>query len=117
MQCLANVEHINSCKIFHFAGHGLTNPSDPSKSPLFLEDWETEPLTVARLLEINLQKQTPFLAYLSTCGTVQIKRDELIDEGLHLISAFQLAGFQHVVGTLWEINDKSCVDMAITTYK
>lgn len=88
MQCLANVEHMNSCKIFHFAGHGLTNPSDPSKSPLFLEDWETEPLTVARLLETNLQKQTPFLAYLSTCGTVQIKRDELIDEGLHLISAF-----------------------------
>ena len=108
---------LNSCKIFHFAGHGLTDPSDPSKSHLCLEDWEIEPLTVARLLETNLQKQTPFLAYLSACGTGQIKRAELIDEGLHLISACQLAGFQHVIGTLWEVNDKSCVDMAITTYK
>lgn len=73
-------------------------------------------MTVARLFETNLQKQSPFIAYLSTCGIVQIKRNELI-EGLHLISAFQLVGFQHVVGTLWEINDKSYMDMAITTYK
>lgn len=108
---------LNSCKIFHFAGHGLTDNSDPSKSHLLLEDWETEPLTVASLLETNLRKQTPFLAYLSACGTGQIKHDELIDEGLHLISACQLAGLQHVVGTLWKVNDKSCVDMAITTYK
>ncbi|KAF7502933.1 hypothetical protein GJ744_004809 [Endocarpon pusillum] len=108
---------LNSCKIFHFAGHGLTDPSDPSKSQLLLADWKTEPLTVASLMETNLRKQMPFLAYLSACGTGQIKHDELIDEGLHLISACQLAGFQHVIGTLWEVNDKSCVDMAITTYK
>jgi len=108
---------LNSCKIFHFAGHGLTNSSDPSKSRLLLEDWKIEPLTVASLLETNLQKRMPFLAYLSACGTGQMKNDELIDEGLHLISACQLAGFQHVIGTLWEVNDKSCVDMATRTYK
>ena len=108
---------LNSCTIFHFAGHGFTDDSDPSKSHLLLKDWETEPLTVAKLFETNLRKQTPFLAYLSACGTGQIKHDELIDESLHLISACQLAGFQHVIGTLWQVNDKSCVDMAVKTYE
>ncbi|KAF2189925.1 hypothetical protein K469DRAFT_519559, partial [Zopfia rhizophila CBS 207.26] len=39
------------------------------------------------------------------------------DESIHLISACQLAGFRHVTGTLWDVNDESCVDMAKTTYQ
>ena len=108
---------LSSCTIFHFAGHGFANSSDPSKSHLLLNDWETEPLTVASLLEINLRKQAPFLAYLSACGTGQIKQGKFIDESLHLISACQLAGFRHVVGTLWEVNDEVCVDMARIMYE
>ncbi len=108
---------LSNCKIFHFAGHGSTHESDPSGSLLLLKDWKTEPLTVASLLKTNLRKQTPFLAYLSACGTGRIKSNEHLDEGLHLISAYQLAGFRHVIGTLWEVNDKSCVEMAKTTYE
>jgi CHAT domain len=29
----------------------------------------------------------------------------LIDEGIQLASAFQLAGYRQVVATLWEVND------------
>jgi CHAT domain-containing protein len=108
---------LKDCNIFHFAGHGLTDPSDPSKSCLLLEDWAKEALTVANLFETNLRGANPFLAYLSACGTGQVRHEKLIDGGLHLISACQLAGFQHVIGTLWEVNDKSCVDMATITYK
>lgn len=107
---------LSNCKIFHFAGHGSTHESDPSESLLLLKDWETKPLTVASLLKTNLRKQAPFLAYLSACGTGQIKLNKFLDEGLHLISAYQLAGFRHVIGTLWEVNDMSCVEMATTTY-
>jgi len=39
------------------------------------------------------------------CGTGEVKNDSLIDEGLHLISACQLAGFRHVIGTLWVVRD------------
>jgi CHAT domain-containing protein len=74
-------------------------------------------MTVSSLFETNIYDQRPFLAYLSACGTGQVKHSELMDEGLHLITACQLAGFQHVIGTLWEVNDKSCVDMALKTYK
>jgi len=105
---------LNDCDIFHFAGHGRIDPLDPSKSALLLDD---EALTVTTLFEQNLQSRKPFLAYLSACGTGQMNHDALIDEGLHLIAACQLAGFQHVVGTLWEVNDSSCVDVATITYK
>ena len=105
---------LDDCDIFHFAGHGQTHPLDPSRSALILSDGE---LTVSRLFEANLHNRKPFLAYLSACGTGQIKYNALVDESLHLIAACQLAGFQHVIGTLWEVNDRSCVDVAKTTYK
>ncbi|KAM0246127.1 hypothetical protein ACHAP5_004909 [Fusarium lateritium] len=110
------LSHLRKCKVFHFAGHGHTDTTDPAKSQLFLEDWQTHPLTIRSLLELNLQKEGPFLAYLSACGTGQIKSQKLFDEGIHLISACQLAGFRHVIGTLWEVNDESCVDMAAIIY-
>src|SRR5204862_4726976 len=104
------MDHLPNCKIFHFAGHGLTDNVDPSHSCLLLE--ENDRLTVAILLEMNLRERSPFLAYLSACGTGQIKDERFVDESIHLISACQLAGFRHVIGTLWEVNDEACVDIS-----
>lgn len=38
------------------------------------------------------------------------------DEGLHLASAFQAAGFAHAVGALWQADDETCVEMARAFY-
>ncbi|TVY79667.1 putative 30S ribosomal protein S17-like protein [Fusarium oxysporum f. sp. cubense] len=110
-------EHLLDCKIFHFAGHGYTDENDPSNSHLRLEDWKGNPFRVADLQRMNLREHAPFLAYLSACGTVQMKRYNLVDESIHLISAYQLAGFRHVIGTLWKVSDQCCVDVAKTTYE
>ncbi|EXK77477.1 hypothetical protein FOQG_17819 [Fusarium oxysporum f. sp. raphani 54005] len=67
---------LKTCRIFHFAGHGSTHPTEPLQSQLLLDDWDREPFTVASLLETNLTSKPPFLAYLSACGTGQI-----LDEG------------------------------------
>lgn len=40
-----------------------------------------------------------------------------MDKSLHLSSACQLAGFRHVIGTLWSVDDALCVEMARLTYK
>ncbi|EWZ80294.1 hypothetical protein NW765_011586 [Fusarium oxysporum] len=109
--------HLPQCKVFHFAGHGHTDGHDPMRSRLLLEDGKENPLTVANLLEINLRKHLPFLAYLSACGTGRIRDKRFVDESIHLVSACQLAGFRHVIGTLWEVNDELCVDMARITYE
>jgi CHAT domain-containing protein len=105
---------LQDCRIFHFAGHGFTDLDDPSKSSLILSDG---PLAVTSLFEINLHNRAPFLAYLSACGTGEVKNDSLIDEGLHLISACQLAGFRHVIGTLWVVRDNTCMEAATKTYE
>lgn len=88
--------------IAHFACHGVTNAVDPSRSGLLLSDHATEPFTVAALASVRLDSAG--LAYLSACSTALNEVAELADESIHLTSAFQLAGFPHVIGTLWEVD-------------
>jgi tetratricopeptide (TPR) repeat protein len=111
------LQHLQACKIFHFAGHMRSDQVEPSQSCLVLEDWETNPLTVGDLRDHRLQDNPPFLGYLSACSTGANEVDRLADEGIHLVSAFQLAGFRHVIGTLWEVSDMHCVDVARVLYK
>ncbi|KAJ3577303.1 hypothetical protein NPX13_g3264 [Xylaria arbuscula] len=109
--------HLTNCAVFHFAGHGHTDPQDPSQSYLLLQDWRSDPLTVSTLLDINLRHNLPFLAYLSACGTGEVKDSRFLDESIHLISACQLAGFRHTIGTLWNVKDETSVEMARLTYE
>ena len=111
------INHLQDCRIFHFAGHGRSDPTEPSQSCLLLQDWETNPLTVGDLRDRRLQENPPFLAYLSACSTGANDAVELADEGVHLVSAFQLAGFRHAIGTLWEVSDMHCVDVARVFYE
>ena len=41
----------------------------------------------------------------------------LADESVHLASSFQLTGFQHVIGTLWGVNDDAAVEVAKRFYE
>lgn len=75
---------LEACWIFHYAGHDRTHPRNLLQSQLLLKDWENDPLTVASLLEVNLCSRSPFLAYLSACGTSQVLNKGLIHEGIHL---------------------------------
>lgn len=106
-----------TCEIFHFAGHGHSNEEDPLKSCLLLEDWKTSQFTVSTLLDLDVREVSPFLAYLSACGTGRIRNHRLRDQSLPLIGVYQLAGFRHVIGTLWEVQDEICVDMARMAYQ
>jgi hypothetical protein len=105
---------LSDCGIVHFACHGAHDPDDPSRSILLLHDHESDPLTVASLAEVRMDSAQ--LAYLSACRTAFMGSVELIDEAIHLTSAFQLAGFPHVIGTLWEINDEVASKMAADFY-
>ncbi|RYP69875.1 hypothetical protein DL771_005818 [Monosporascus sp. 5C6A] len=111
---------LRTCEIFHFAGHGEVDPSVPSKSCLLLDDWQSSPLTVEHLRQQRLvhgNVSPPFLGYLSACSTGANTVQSLVDESIHLISACQLAGFRHVIGTLWEVSDKLSVEVAGIFYE
>jgi len=108
------IAHLPGCAIVHFACHGATDAADPSQNLLLLHDHDRNPLTVASLAPVNLAEAQ--LAYLSACRTAVMSGTDLLDEAIHLTTAFQLAGFPCVVGTLWEISDQHAVDVAGSFY-
>jgi hypothetical protein len=108
------LDRLSHCAIAHFACHGATDHTDPSRSRLLLHDYATTPLTVSTLAQINLDHAQ--LAYLSACSTAAPTNSVLLDEAIHLTSAFQLAGFPHVIGTLWPIDDRLAVEVAESFY-
>ncbi|WP_406194113.1 CHAT domain-containing protein [Kitasatospora sp. NBC_01560] len=110
----AVLERLPDCSIAHFCCHGSSDPADPSRSLLLLHDHADDPLTVAGLAAVELGRAR--LAYLSACRTAAVDTAELLDEAIHLTSAFQLAGFPHVIGTLWEIDDELAVTVAELFY-
>ncbi|WP_053760566.1 CHAT domain-containing protein [Streptomyces sp. AS58] len=111
----ANVlARLPGCPIAHFACHGASDPVDPSRSRLLLHDHDSDPLTVAGLAPVRLDEVQ--LAFLSACRTAVADTTDLADEAIHLASAFQLAGYPHVIGTLWEIDDMISVEVAERFY-
>jgi tetratricopeptide (TPR) repeat protein len=112
------LRYLPTCAIAHFACHGISDPADPSRSRLLLHDHDTAPLTVAVLGRLHLSRRPgqARLAYLSACNTALTPVSSLVDEAIHLASAFQLAGYSHVIGTLWEINDDIAAEVADDFY-
>ncbi|KAK7213750.1 hypothetical protein V2G26_020928 [Clonostachys chloroleuca] len=95
--CKKDVELLlPDCKLFHFAGHGYADSKDPLQSYLLLQDWKTDRLTPAGLGEAE-----------TTSSSMRT----------FILSVYQLAGFRHVIGTLWEVNDEQCVHVARRTYE
>jgi CHAT domain-containing protein len=52
----------------------------------------------------------------SACSTADNQEVQLHDEGIYLMSGCQVAGFRHIIGSLWEVSDKHCVDVAKDVY-
>lgn len=97
----------------HFACHAGTDPDDPYRSQLLVHDHAAKPLSVLEISRLRLERSE--FAYLSACDTALTGRD-LADESLHVVTAFQLAGFPQVVGTLWQVNDTIAVEIAERVY-
>lgn len=106
--------HLADCPVAHFACHGDSDAADPSNGRLLLHDHRETPLTVSALNAVRLDRAR--LAYLSACTTALFANAELIDEAIHLASAFQLAGYPHVIGTLWPIDNYVAVQIADSFY-
>jgi hypothetical protein len=108
-----------TCTIAHFACHGFVDVVQPAKSSLILGRDTVEELTVNEMIDAVLQSgpNGAQVAYLSACSTAEIRDLEMLHESIHLASAFQLAGFQHVIGTLWKANDDTAVSIASKFYK
>jgi tetratricopeptide (TPR) repeat protein len=108
------LEEMEKRAIIHFACHGDNDMNDPSNSMLYLHDHAAAPLNAASLAPANLEHAQ--IAFLSACNTARNLSVELFDESIHLAGAFQLAGFRHVIGTLWTADDQIAASIAAGFY-
>jgi tetratricopeptide (TPR) repeat protein len=97
----------------HLACHGVTDLEQPSESALLVHDHLSAPLTVSDIARLRLRRAE--LAYLSACTTAR-PGVRLLDESIHLASAFQVAGYRHVVATMWPVQDIGALRIARSVY-
>ena len=117
----AVLKSIAKSEIVHFACHGMSHGGDPSKSHLLLQkDGDSGPavdeLTVSKISSAD-DTNLAWISYLSACSTAQTRAPKLADEGIHISSALQVAGFSHVIGSLWQVDDEICVKVAGKFYE
>ena len=112
--------YLGQCSMVHFACHGISDHLDPLNGYLMLQDDasptpEIDKITVRQISEVSLSKAR--IAYLSACSTAENKAQHLADEVIHLASGFQVAGFSHVIASMWMANDQVCVQVAKGFYE
>ncbi|MEV4281555.1 CHAT domain-containing protein [Actinoplanes xinjiangensis] len=93
----------------HFACHAVSAADGSADGHLVLQDQ----LTVSDIARLRLDDAA--IAYLSACDT-GVPRENLDDEALHVAGAFHIAGFRHVIGTLWSIKDHLAAEVAAGFY-
>ena len=94
----------------HFACHASTDLDSPSRGGLRLHDGTLSIPNISRLQLAHAE-----LAYLSACSTAH-RGLRHADESIHLASAFQLAGFRHVIASLWPLDDRIAAAAAGSFY-
>jgi len=97
----------------HFACHAASSTDDAAAARLLLDDHEAHPLTVREIGRLRLPRAE--LAYLSACDTAR-GPVRLADEAVHVTGAFHMAGYTHVIGTLWSVADQIAAEVAGDVY-
>ncbi|GKT66816.1 TPR domain containing protein [Colletotrichum tofieldiae] len=115
------MDRMRESDIVHFACHGSSDRANPSDSHLLLQRStpagpSMDKLTVQAISERQTLGKAR-IAYLSACSTAEVKAGQFADEALHIVSAFQVAGFGHVIGSLWSADDKTCARVARLFYE
>jgi CHAT domain-containing protein len=103
---------LQQCAWAHFACHAITATS-PSDSHLLLHDHDKRQFTAAAISRLRLDAVA--FAYLSACHTAATVAN-LADEVIHIASAFHMAGYAHVIGTLWDVDDTMAPTIADLIY-
>ncbi|MDD2686800.1 MAG: CHAT domain-containing protein [Gallionella sp.] len=110
-------EHGAGFKYLHFAMHGKFNSDNPLGSALMLAtnsvDNEKDQLTVSELYSMKLDAD---MVTLSACET-GLGKVSNGDDVVGLVRGFLYAGANHVISTLWEIDDQATETLMVNFYR
>jgi CHAT domain-containing protein len=74
------------------------------------------PLTIMRIIQIQLQNRHPEFAFLSACHTTT-GHSSSPDEVIHLAAAMQFSGFRSVIGSMWSVDDDDAGQVVSAFYR
>ncbi|KAH6629928.1 CHAT domain-containing protein, partial [Chaetomium sp. MPI-SDFR-AT-0129] len=118
-------DHIGHCDVFHLACHAESDLTNPSRSRLILARTDPDGRGMERPDELFVEDimrrsssagAAAGIAFLRACYSADNPAVGLSDEAIHLASAFHLAGFNHVLATLWSTRNNSCRAVAEKFY-
>ena len=95
----------------HLACHGAQHATKPFESSFAMRDG---PLTLMRVIQERYTHSE--FAFLSACHTAA-GNASTPDEVLHLAAGMQFAGFNGVIGTLWEVDDAVAHEVVTQFYR
>ncbi len=102
--------------IIHFASHGFDNPIAPAYSSLVLNpDDSNDGLLQAR--EISKLSTKAQLVVLASCSSAKGGLSGLYGYSAGLAESFIHAGAKTVIGTLWDVKDKSTYQFMLWFYQ
>jgi CHAT domain-containing protein len=110
------LESLRGSDIVHFTAHSLADHEDPSRSYLMLSPSGSDPgeLSARDLLGVHLTRTR--LVVLAACGS----NSGLISQSegsLSLAYSFLASGAPAVVGSLWQVEDKSTARLSILLHQ
>lgn len=104
---------LNNYNIFHFAGHGTYDFSNPKESALVLAN--DDRLTLEEICQKNLTSYN--LVTLSACETAITGNQSITTEYVGLVSGFLNRGVANVVSTLWTVESAASALVMIEFYR
>ncbi|MFG1608125.1 CHAT domain-containing protein [Actinoplanes sp. NPDC049265] len=97
----------------HFACHITRSAVRTDEIRLLLYDHERRAVTPADIAALRIPGAE--LAYLSACDSAR-STDRLADEAVHVAGAFRMAGYRHVIATMWTLGDRPAAQVAAAVY-
>ncbi len=109
------IRALGKAEVFHFAGHSIERGGQLGGSGLLLSRTDGES-SLFSLEQLPRDQVPPDLVYLSSCrsmGGYRVDREGV----LGLASFFFARGSNAVVGTLWEADDETSVELATSFHR
>jgi hypothetical protein len=97
-----------------FAAHGEA-AADPINSKIYLQDWDRRPFNVGMLMNMDFENLQ--LVELSACQMAVSRDPFLMEEGLHMSGAFQMAGVPNTIATWWPVLDMHATRISETFHR
>ncbi|MEV4724137.1 CHAT domain-containing protein [Micromonospora humida] len=99
------LQALASHRIVHIAGHGHQDVTEPLRGGVAASDG------AMTFQDVAAHPVDADLVFLDACHTA-IGGTDVPNEGIHVASALQLAGGNHVIATLWQVVDHDLVTLS-----